>query len=301
MLNFPHSAMLEQRGTVSEALVAYPDVAKIAFAGSEQGGAHINQRAGRDFKLATMELGGKSANFVFNDAGFENVVMGIVSGIFAASGQTCVAGSRSLVQRGLYDRLIERLVEFAGTARLGNPVETSTQVGPVTTPPQYVKILDYIQIAKVEGAELRLVGGPATAPGCSEGQFEQPTIFSGITNDMCLAREEVFGPVLACIPFGDEDDAIGIANDSPYGLAAGVWTSGFGRMLRMSNVLHVGMVWTMVWTNACRAVSYKAPFGVIQRSGLGREIGSEPFHEHSQSKTVWLSAANDVPDPFVIR
>ncbi|GAC1340387.1 MAG: aldehyde dehydrogenase [Acetobacteraceae bacterium] len=282
---------------VGAALVGHPKVAKVAFTGSELGGQKINEAAARDFKRVTLELGGKSANIVFDDANLDHALKGAVSGIFAATGQTCVAGSRLLVQRSVYDRFVGTLVDFAATARMGDPMRTDTQVGPVTTPPQYRKILDYIGIAREEGAELRLGGGPASRPECGAGQFVEPTIFSGVNNAMRIAREEVFGPVLACIPFDDEDEAVAIANDSPYGLAAGVWTADVRRMLRMSQDLAVGMV----WVNMYRAVSFMSPFGGYKRSGLGRENGIEAIHDYLQTKSVWISTATEVPDPFVIR
>ena len=281
---------------VGEPLVSHPDVAKIAFTGSEFGGAYINQAAARDFKRTTMELGGKSANIIFADANLDNALKGAVSGIFAATGQTCVAGSRLLVQRGAYSEFVDRLVDFASTARLGDPMQKTTQVGPVTTRPQYDKIIDYIGIAKGEGAELRLGGGPATGSEVGAGQFVQPTIFANVNNSMRIAREEIFGPVLSCIPFEDEEEATAIANDSPYGLAAGVWTSDVARMLRMSSRLEVGMV----WTNMYRAVSYMAPFGGTKRSGVGRENGIEAIYDYLQTKTIWISTAETVADPFVI-
>ncbi len=282
---------------VGAALVAHPKVAKVAFTGSEIGGQRVAEAAAKDFKRATLELGGKSANIVFADANLDNALKGAVSGIFAATGQTCVAGSRLLVQRPVYDEFVARLVDFAATARMGDPMRTDTQVGPVTTPPQYDKILNYIAIAKGEGAQCRLGGRPASGPECGAGQFVEPTIFSGVTNAMRIAREEVFGPVLSCIPFEDEDEAAEIANDSPYGLAAGVWTSDVRRMLTMSDRLAVGMV----WVNMYRAVSFMSPFGGYKRSGLGRENGIEAIHEYLQTKSVWISTATEVADPFVIR
>jgi aldehyde dehydrogenase (NAD+) len=277
--------------------VAHPKVAKVAFTGSEVGGQRVAEAAARDFKRATLELGGKSANIVFADANLDNALKGAVSGIFAATGQTCVAGSRLLVQRSIYDAFVGRLVDFAATARMGDPMRKETQVGPVTTPPQYDKILDYIAIAKAEGAECRLGGRPASRPECGAGQFVEPTIFSGVNNAMRIAREEVFGPVLSCIPFEDEDEAVAIANDSPYGLAAGVWTADVRRMLTMSERLSVGIV----WVNMYRAVSFMSPFGGYKRSGLGRENGIEAIHEYLQTKSVWISTATEVADPFVIR
>jgi aldehyde dehydrogenase (NAD+) len=283
---------------IGEPLVAHPSVAKIAFTGSEAGGQRVYETAARGLKRVTLELGGKSPNIVFDDAELDNAVKGVISGIFAATGQTCVAGSRLLVQRSIYDRFVGRVVDFAKAARMGNPLETTTQVGPITTPPQYKKVLDYIEIAKAEGAQCLLGGGPATRPECgSGGQFVEPTIFGQVNNKMRIAREEVFGPVLACIPFEDEEDAIAIANDSPYALAAGVWTQSVRRALLMSQRLQAGTV----WVNTYRAVSYMSPFGGHKRSGVGHENGMDAILEYTQVKSVWMSTAREVPDPFVMR
>jgi aldehyde dehydrogenase (NAD+) len=282
---------------VGEPLVVHRKVRKIAFTGSEVGGQRINEAAARDFKRVTLELGGKSPNIVFDDADLDNAVKGVISGIYAATGQTCVAGSRLLVQRSIYDEFIGRLVAFAQKARLGDPMLPTTQVGPVTTPPQYRKILDYIEIAKAEGARCVMGGGPATGGDGGNGQFVQPTIFADVRNDMRIAQEEVFGPVLACIPFDDEEDALRIANDTLYGLAAGVWTQSMRRSLTMAQRLEAGMV----WVNMYRAVSYMSPFGGFKRSGLGHENGIEAIREYLQTKAVWISTGKDVPDPFVMR
>jgi len=284
-------------GEVGSALVEDPRVAKVAFTGSEDGGRRIYQTAARDFKHVTLELGGKSANIVFDDADLDNAVKGAISGIFAATGQSCVAGSRLLVQESIYDTFVSKLVAFAKTARMGDPQESSTQIGPVTTLPQYKKILQYIELAKAEGATCLLGGGPASRPECGNGNFVEPTIFGDVTNDMRIAREEVFGPVLSCIRFRDEDDAVGIANDSLYGLAAGIWTSDLRRALSMPNRLKVGIV----WVNMYRAVSYMSPFGGYKHSGVGRENGIEAIREYLQTKSIWISMASEVPNPFVLR
>jgi len=282
---------------IGEPLVLHPRVAKVAFTGGEAGGQKVYESAARGLKKVTLELGGKSPNIVFADAAIDDAVKGVVSGIFAATGQTCIAGSRLLVQEEIKDAFTEKLVALAATARMGNPMSAETQVGPVTTRPQFEKILDYIDIAKEEGATLALGGGKASRPECGDGWFVEPTIFSGVHNQMRIAREEVFGPVLSIIPFKDDADAIAIANDSPYGLAAGVWTSSIKRALRASEHLQAGSV----WVNTYRAVSYMSPFGGYKRSGLGRENGQDAIWPYLQTKSVWISTADEVPNPFVMR
>ncbi len=282
---------------VGAPLVEHPDVAKVAFTGSEFGGQKVYESAARGLKRVTLELGGKSPNIVFDDANLDNAVRGAISGIFAASGQTCVAGSRLLVQRSIYDDFVSRVVKFGSTARLGDPLDVETQVGPVTTDPQYRKILDYIDIAKDEGAQTLLGGGPADRPEFGTAQFVQPTIFGNVNNAMRIAREEVFGPVLSCIPFEDEEEALVIANDSPYALASGVWTNNLRRALLMSEKLQAGTV----WVNMYRAISYMSPFGGHKRSGVGHENGLESIYDYTKTKSVWMSTSLETPDPFVIR
>jgi aldehyde dehydrogenase (NAD+) len=282
---------------VGEPLITHPHVAKIAFTGGDRTGELVYQLAAKGIKKITLELGGKSANIVFDDANLDDAVKGVVSGIFAATGQTCIAGSRALIHRSIHDQFIERLLDLAKTARMGNPLEATTQVGPVTTKPQYDKVLDYIRIAKDEGAECRLGGAPATRPECGSGWFVEPTIFTGVRPDMRIAKEEVFGPVLSVIPFDDEDEAVHIANDTIYGLAAGVWTTSIRRALSMSERLEAGTV----WVNTYRAVSYMSPFGGYKRSGIGRENGMEAIREYLQTKSVWIDTAGNAPNPFVMR
>jgi len=278
------------------ALVDHPDVAKITFTGSDRTGAMIYSQAAKDVKRVSLELGGKSPNIIFDDANLAAACAGAVSGIFAATGQTCIAGSRLLVQNSVKAEVSERLVEMARTAKIGDPMAADTNIGPVTTQPQYKKILDYIGIAKGEGATCLFGGEPL--PDMPGGQFVQPTIFADVTNQMRIAQEEVFGPVLSIIGFEDEEEAVAIGNDVIYGLAAGVWTQNIGRAVRMSKALKAGTV----WVNTYRAVSYMMPFGGVKHSGLGRESGIEAVREYLETKSVWINTSDAAPgNPFVMR
>ncbi len=282
---------------IGEALVAHPKVSKITFTGSDATGRRINELAARHLKHTAMELGGKSPNIVFADADLEQAVFGAISGIFAATGQTCIAGSRLLLESSIHDRFVEKLVGIAGTATMGDPMQAGTQVGPVTTPAQYQKVLDYIQIARNEGARLLLGGAPGKVPGSGGGRFVEPTIFGDVTPDMRIAQEEVFGPVLAIMRFDGEEEALAIANQVRFGLASAVWTSDIARALRMSERLQSGTV----WINTYRAVSYLAPFGGYKDSGFGRESGIAAIQEYLQTKSVWISTGAAVANPFVMR
>ena len=282
---------------VGEPLTTHPLVRKIAFTGSDATGRAINEVAAKSFKRVTLELGGKSPNIVFDDADIEDAVNGAVSGIFAATGQTCIAGSRLLLQENIHDEFMEKLITLAKTARMGNPMNTETQVGPITTKPQYEKVLGYIDVAKTEGAKLALGGAPASRPECGDGWFIEPTVFTGVTNDMRIAQEEVFGPVLSVIKFKDEEEAIKIANDIRFGLGSGVWTSDIGRAIRMSEKIQAGTV----WVNTYRAVSYMSPFGGYKDSGVGRESGIEAIYQYLQTKSVWINTGAKTGNPFVLK
>lgn len=282
---------------VGTPLVTHPLVQKIAFTGADTTGRAINELAAKSFKRVTLELGGKSPNIVFADANMEDAVNGAVSGIFAATGQTCIAGSRLLLQDSIHDQFMEKLLALAKTARMGDPMLPTTQVGPVTTRPQYEKVLNYIDVAKKEGAKVLMGGGPATRPECGKGWFVEPTIFGDVNNKMRIAQEEVFGPVLSVIRFKDEDEAIQIANDVRFGLGSGVWTQDIGRAIRMSERLQAGTV----WINTYRAVSFLSPFGGHKDSGLGHENGADAIHEYLQVKSVWLNTGAVTANPFVMR
>jgi aldehyde dehydrogenase (NAD+) len=278
-------------------LVEHPLTAKITFTGSDTTGRIIAETAARNLKKVGLELGGKSPNIVFEDAVIEDAVNGAVSGIFAATGQTCIAGSRLLLQQSIHDDFVEKLLALAKTAKMGNPMSLETQVGPVTTQPQYQKVLSYIDIARNEGAKLRMGGGPATRPECGKGWFVEPTIFTDVDNRMRIAQEEVFGPVLSIIPFKDEEDAVRIANDVRFGLGAGVWTRDVGRAIRMSERIKAGTV----WVNTYRAVSFMSPFGGYKDSGVGRENGQNAIYEYLQMKSVWINTGVKTGNPFVMR
>jgi acyl-CoA reductase-like NAD-dependent aldehyde dehydrogenase len=282
---------------VGTPLVEHPLVKKIAFTGSDTTGRAINELAAKSFKHVSLELGGKSPNIVFADAKLEDAVNGAVAGIFAATGQTCIAGSRLLLQEDIHDEFVDKLLALAKTARMGDPMSLDTQIGPVTTQPQYKKVLGYIDVARQEGAKLLMGGGPATRPECGKGWFVEPTIFGGVDNKMRIAQEEVFGPVLAVIKFKDEEDAVGIANDVRFGLGSGVWTSDIGRAIRMSERIQAGTV----WVNTYRAVSYLSPFGGYKDSGLGRENGIDAIRNYLQVKSVWINTGAATANPFVMR
>jgi (Z)-2-((N-methylformamido)methylene)-5-hydroxybutyrolactone dehydrogenase len=283
---------------VGAPLVEHRDVAKISFTGSDTTGARIYEAAARSMKRVAMELGGKSPNIVFEDADLDRACIGAVAGIFGATGQMCTAGSRLLVQNSIKEAFTEKLLVMARTLKLGDPMKADTQVGPIATPPQFEKVLHYIAVARADGARCVLGGGPATGPGLEGGQFVQPTVFTDVTNDMRIAQEEVFGPVLSVIGFDTEADAVRIGNDILYGLAAGVWTSDMGRAIRMTKALRAGLI----WVNTYRAYSILVPIGGMKQSGLGRESGIEAINEFLETKSVMISTEAGAPsNPFVQR
>ena len=280
---------------VGEPLVAHPSVAMIAFTGGDAGGRKVSVQAAQHLKRCTLELGGKSPNIVFDDANLANAANGVITGIFSAGGQTCMAGSRLLVQESIHDEFVARLLAISKDAKMGNPAEPGIQVGPVATKPQFDKVMEYLAIAKAEGATCVLGGNSRTGPGYGAGQFVEPTIFTNVHNTMRIAQEEVFGPVLSVIKFKDEEDAIRIGNDIRFGLAAGVWTKSLHRAMFMSQKLRAGTV----WINNYRSTSFTTPFGGFKDSGIGREGGVEAVKEFLDVKSVWISTDLEMPDPFI--
>ena len=281
---------------VGEVLTKHPLVKRVAFTGGEAGGRAVAAAASQSFKRVSLELGGKSPNIVFDDATQEAAIKGVVSGVFAATGQTCMAGSRLIVHASIHDKFVARLVDFISTARLGDPLKADTNMGPVSTRPQLERVMNFIEIAKQEGAKCVAGGRRASGVACGDGWFVEPTIFTGVRNDMRIAREEVFGPVLTVIPFNTDDEAVEIANDTPYGLAAALWTNSIERVVKIPKRLQAGTI----WVNAYRVVSYLAPFGGVKASGLGRENGIEAIKEYLEPKSVFINGNPDVPNPFVM-
>jgi acyl-CoA reductase-like NAD-dependent aldehyde dehydrogenase len=284
-------------GDVGKALTSSRDVDKISFTGSPGVGRMIASVAGSNLKPVTMELGGKSPNIIFDDADFDRALIGALAGIFGATGQTCIAGSRLLVQRGNYDRMVEGLAKRAAMIRLGDPRLAETEMGTAANEPQFNKILSFIDAAKQDGARLVAGGGRADGPGLEKGFFVEPTIFADVRNDMTVAAEEIFGPVLSIIPFTDEEEAIQIANDTPYGLASGVWSENMSRCLRMMRAIDSGVV----WVNTYRVAAPQAPFGGMKDSGFGRVRGEAGILEFTQTKNVFIDFSGDKRDPFSMR
>jgi acyl-CoA reductase-like NAD-dependent aldehyde dehydrogenase len=280
-----------------EALVDHPDVAKISFTGSEKTGAAIAARAGARLAQVALELGGKSPNIVFADAALDAAEAGILSGIFAAGGQSCVAGSRALLHREIHDELLERVTARTSAVVLGDPMDAATQMGPIANPPQLARVESMVAAARDGGAAVVTGGSRAAVAAFPDGLFYEPTIVNGVGNEASIAQDEVFGPVLTVLPFETEEEAIAIANDTRFGLASGVWTRDLKRAHRVARALNAGTV----WINTYRAITFNSPFGGVKESGFGRVNGAEAIEGYLQTKSVWTELSDEVSDPFVMK
>jgi len=268
--------------TAGASIVSHHAVDKIAFTGSAAVGKTIMRAAADSLKRVTLELGGKSPNIFFADADFEAAIDGALFGVFINQGEVCSAGSRILVERPIYQKFVEAMREKARTILVGNPAERSTKMGPLVSREQYDRVRSYQELGKSE-AKLAIGGG--RVPGLDRGYYVEPTIFYDVDNSARIAREEIFGPVATVIPFTDEKDALRIANDTPFGLAAAVWSRDIYRALRMVKAIRAGIV----WVNHMQPTYVEAPWGGYKQSGFGRELGIHGVDEYLETKQVHIN------------
>ncbi|NOI13994.1 aldehyde dehydrogenase family protein [Vibrio hepatarius] len=270
--------------TIGQQIIASADIGKVCFVGSPMTGSHIASAAAKRTIPCVLELGGKSANIVFEDADLDKAMKGAMSAIFGGSGQSCVSGSRLLVQETIFDKFVASVAAAAEQIKVGNPTDPSSEIGPINNQKQYQHVTNMLEVAKAEGA--RVIGERTPTPDAS-GFYINPTVLSG-DNGMQVAQQEVFGPVVIAIPFKDEADAIRIANDSAFGLAGAVWTNNVARAHRVADKVKAGTF----WINSYKTIHVSSPFGGYKQSGYGRSSGIDVLREYSETKSVWVETSD---------
>src|SRR5436309_814926 len=270
--------------TAGRAIVRHPMVDKIAFTGSTEVGKEIHRETSATLKRVSLELGGKSPNIVFSDADTEAAVQGALLGVFLCAGQVCCAGTRLFVEQKMHDEIAQKLAKSAAGMKQGNPFDADTRIGPLVSQEQLERVTGYLEIGKKEGAKPLIGGERNMAKGLEKGYYVKPTVLTGLRDDLKIAREEIFGPVVSVIPFKDEHDAVLQGNDTAYGLAAGVWTRDVSKAHRVARALRAGTV----WVNCYNVFDPAAPFGGYKESGYGRELGRYALDLYTQVKSVWL-------------
>jgi betaine-aldehyde dehydrogenase len=284
--------MVPGLGSVAGQYIAeHPQIAKISFTGSTATGRRIVQASSGNLKKVQLELGGKGANIVFDDANLAAAVNGSAFAIFHNQGQACIAGSRLMLHERIAEEFLERFTKLAKSIRIGNPLALDTEMGPLTSMVHRDRVLSYVATAREQGGDV-LTGGKAPAdPGLSQGFYVEPTIVKARSYRDRIAQEEVFGPFVTVLTFADDEEALAIANSTEYGLGAGLWTRDVTRAHRFSRDIKCGMV----WINSYKRVHPASPFGGVGQSGYGREMGFEVMHEYTQVKSVWLNVDAKIP------
>ena len=285
--------VIQGLGPVGAALTTHSGVAKVSLTGSVPTGQRVYAAAAHGLRHVTMELGGKSPLIVFDDADIEDAVGGAMLGNFYSTGQVCSNGTRVFVQKGIREQFLDRLVERTAKIRIGDPMDEEVQMGPMVSAAQHAKVMDYIEIGKKEGADLRIGGGIPKVQGYEGGFFIEPTVFAGVTDDMTIAKEEIFGPVMAVLDFDDEEEVIARANATPFGLSAGVFTRNLTRGHRVADRLEAGTL----WINAYNLAPVEVPFGGSKMSGVGRENSREAINYYTEVKSVYVGMGK-VESPY---
>jgi aldehyde dehydrogenase (NAD+) len=268
-------------------MTTHPDVDKVAFTGSTEVGREIMAKAAGTLKKVTLECGGKGANIILDDANWDIAIDGSIWASFYHQGQVCESGTRLMLDKRDHDRFVEQMVAKLNAMKMGDPLDPSTQLGPVVSDGQMRAVLDYVDIGKSEGATLVCGGARATGGNLDAGSFVQPTLFTDVSNDMRIAQEEIFGPVLSVLKFDRVDDAVAMANDTIFGLSAGVWSEDIDKATAVASRLRSGTIWINEW----HMLSERAPFGGYKQSGVGREFGDEGLNEYTELKTLYVDDA----------